>query len=614
MPVLSKNTKKVAKPKMAPESLADNFGTKKAGGTTDSSDAAKEALVEARESETANAVDSGEAKSQELNPSKRGRPTTKIPKKSNKGSNQDPLTRYDLLRELSKGIIAADPLSGGVKDRGKILEQYGLRTAAGNRAATVRIKFGLCLVDKDEVMEAATGCQVALVRGTTSSKDYTDKFVNYGWDGQYAGMSTIHVTEKVADVMLKMTLVEQHAWLLDPRTHETYAHYIIDGAHRVELGLEHQAKDVMKNGGLFELVHPSMPFMLRENVALGANVLSENVNKTLLLDKMLYIKKQLQYNATAAQIVARLAGAWGEAGAMSQMVQCTKLMDRPCWEALSADYGGLGVGWKTDPVFTIPLMLHPLFKECPTHLRGEIMREMIFRTHGMKAEIFPGGNTKVSKPRGREQALWIATIWTVLRNELSLEGKHAMMGRHVEQLGKAEQEALREKYSKVESCVEIGRAVGVGDGKEWAIPVHAQKKISVNNVILSVVGILGKLLGEIALPAKAQAEEKDEDVDRVTAEKKGEFKEHAVDMISDPIILHGDTTKEAMWNRVKDALKSLAQNNGIVRVHVVSSPPWGVLHDHEVADDAALTGTDVALVKHTQGFYVFNTRVGKVHL
>ena len=219
----------------------------------------------------------------------------KEPLKKKKKMSNEKINRYEELREMSDGIIQEDPEQGGIKDRGAIIERFGLRDANNAIAASVRISFLRCLVDKDADMEEATGCQVALVRGTTSTPDYKEKFLENGWDGPSAGMATIHVTPEVVKILGQKSPREQDAWLLLPNTFATYMHYIIDGAHRVELGLEHLEDKAMHRGGLFELVHPAMPFRTREHVALGSNVLSENVNKTLLLDKMLYIKKQLQY-------------------------------------------------------------------------------------------------------------------------------------------------------------------------------------------------------------------------------------------------------------------------------------------------------------------------------
>jgi hypothetical protein len=180
----------------------------------------------------------------------RGTSSVRIPKKSQGKSVANP-TRYDTLRELSRGIIEQDPqdpTKGGIKDRLAIVQQYGLLTSDGKPAPSVRIKFDRCLVDKDTQLEEATGCQVALVRGTNSSKDYEEKFLAHGWDGQYAGMCTIHVTAEVAEILAGKTTTEQHEWLRDPSTLANYQHYVIDGAHRVELGIANASNPVMTQG------------------------------------------------------------------------------------------------------------------------------------------------------------------------------------------------------------------------------------------------------------------------------------------------------------------------------------------------------------------------------
>ena len=508
----------------------------------------------------------------------------------------DKMNRYEELRLMSDGIIHEDPEQGGIKDRTAIIERFGLRDANDAIAPSVRISFSQCLVDKDADMEEATGCQVALVRGTTSTQEYKEKFLENGWDGQYAGMATIHVTPEVVKILGQKSAREQDAWLLLPNTLAKYMHYIIDGAHRVELGVEHAEEKAMQRGGLFELVHPSMPFRTREHVALGSNVLSENVNKTLLLDKMLYIKKQLQYKAKVTDMVERLGGCWGEAGAVSQMLQCTKLMNRKAWEALSEDYRSLGFSNKTDPLFTITLMLSPVFKTTPEYLRGEIMMDMVMRskTTGM----YPGSNAKTNKPKGREQALWIATVWAIIRYEVGL-GKASKT--RIGSMNEQELQDVKARFEDEEVCDVIGRAVGVGDLKAYEAPTVGRKKINVTNAVQAVAAVVSQLLG-----VGGEGEEKVEGVVEAPENTKmkvnEEYKEQPVTLNSLPVVYLADSTQAATWSKVQRALEAIAKDHDVTRVHVVTSPPWGVLtgHEFEGQDDVAMTPTQISEVNNTK--------------
>ena len=520
----------------------------------------------------------------------------KEPLKKKKKMSSEKINRYEELRVMSDGIIQEDAEQGGIRDRAAIIERFGLRDANNAIAASVRISFLRCLVDKDADMEEATGCQVALVRGTTSTQEYQEMFLENGWDGQYAGMATIHVTPEVAKILGQKSAAEQDAWLLLPSTLASYQHYIIDGAHRVELGLQHSEEKAMERGGLFELVHPGMPFRTREHVALGSNVLSENVNKTLLLDKMLYIKKQLQYKAKVNDMVERLGGCWGEAGAVSQMLQCTKLMNRKAWEALSEDYRSLGLSNKTDPLFTITLMLSPVFKTTPEDLRGEIMMDMVMRckTTGM----YPGANAKTSKPKGREQALWIATVWAIIRYEVSLgNGSKTRIG----SMNAQELQEVKERFENVEVCDAIGRAVGVGDLKAYEAPTVGRKKITVNNAVQAVAAVVSKLLG-----SGGEGEVREDGVvdapENTKLKSNEEYREQPVTLNSLPVVFLADSTQASTWGKVQRALQAIARDHEVMRVHVVTSPPWGVLtgHEFEGQDDVAMTPTQISEVNNTK--------------
>jgi hypothetical protein len=448
--------------------------------------------------------------------------TTKIDKKLKSQPTKE-THRYATLREMSGGIIEEDKrLKNPCKTRKDVIEKYALKDINGIKLPAVRINYRMCLVDKDEKMKATVGSEVGLVRGTVSNTDFIAAFLKHGWDAQLAGVCTIHVTEDVAEILAKMTLREQTDWLSLPETLRDYKHYIIDGAHRVELGLE---KFSPTDDGIFILMHPSMPFENRERVALSSNALSIMINTTDLRDKLVYVIKKLQYGYTCKEIKEDVQGSWGEDGAMSQLKQCAEILDLKGWKALHMDYESLNPQ-KKSPVMTIAILLLPLFKAMPQDIRGDVLVDIVTKT--MKKEIYPGCGQSCRKPVGREQALWVSTVRHMCLKEVGL-GKVSKLiiikGMSAENLA-----AMELKFRKEDINSEIGRAVGVGDGKVWTPPTVDHKKLNSANVMQAVNVIMKRLLGEPYYQPKQVRSEDEEDEEEVTATLEEEYQEHPVEV------------------------------------------------------------------------------------
>ncbi len=124
---------------------------------------------------------------------------------------------------MSAGVIEVDRRSRNpCKTRKDVMDKYALRDASGNQLPSVRIKYAMCHIDKDEVIKVAIGSDVGLVRGTLSTAEFVKSFLAHGWESQYAGICCIHVTAEVAALMSKIDLAEQTAWLSHPDTLAKY--------------------------------------------------------------------------------------------------------------------------------------------------------------------------------------------------------------------------------------------------------------------------------------------------------------------------------------------------------------------------------------------------------
>ena len=75
------------------------------------------------------------------------------------------------------------------------------------------------------------------------------------------------------------------------------------------------------------------------------------------------------------------------------------------------------------------------------------------------------------------------------------------------------------------------------------------------------------------------------------------FEEHPVETHGSPDCFQGDSTSERTWARIKEAVEETRQH-GATRVHVVTSPPWGVLHGKtgDGDEDSRLTPTQIGMV------------------
>jgi hypothetical protein len=532
----------------------------------------------------------GDAKEGEDDEGAEKQPRTKITKKTGKQEDkkgqEKGKNRYEMLREQSAGVIEMDRRGKNpCKTRKDVMDKYALVDAAGNQLPSVRIKYAMCHIDKDEVIRAAIGSDVGLVRGTLSTAEFVKSFLAHGWVSQYAGICCIHVTPEVAAILSKMTIAEQNAWLSHPDTLANYPQYIIDGAHRVELGT---AKFGPDKEGVFFLLHPSCPFENREKTALSSNALSIMNNTTNFRDKLVFVIKKVKYGFTCKEIKDAVDGNWGEDGAMSQLKQCAETLDLKGWQALGLDYDSVDGTHKKAPVMTIALCLYPLFKSMPDNIRGDILTDIVTRT--LKKEIYTGCGVSCRKPSGREQALWVSTVRHLCSKEIRL-GKNSKLI-VIQGMAPDALATLETKFSKEEINSEIARAVGVGDGKEWNPPTVDNKKANVGNVMQAVHAVMKKLLGESFFQPKFDKEEVEEDEDdESVAVDEVEYREHPVETKSDALAFLGDATKGRTWGDAEAAWKAIFDDHDIKRIHVVTSPPWGVLQGQtsDGQDDAALT-------------------------
>jgi hypothetical protein len=499
--------------------------------------------------------------------------------------------RYAILREMSGGIIEDDQRGRNpCKTRKDVMDKYALKDSNGKPLATVRIKYAMCYIDKDDKIKAAIGSEVGLVRGTVSTADFVASFLKHGWESQYAGICTIHVTEEVAGILSKMTLAEQTAWLSHPDTLAKYPQYIIDGAHRVELGGENFGPD---HEGVFCLLHPCCPFENRERTALSSNSLSIMNNTTNFRDRMVYVFKKVKYGYTCKEIKDDVQGSWGEEGAMSQLKQCAETLDLKGWTALSMDYDSVNQ-LKKAPFMTIALCLYPLFKSMPDEVRGDVLLDIVNRT--LKKENYPGCGLSSRKPGGREQALWVSTLRHLCQREISLGNKSKFV--IIKAMFPTDITALDAKFKNDDINNEIARAVGVGDGKEWNPPTVDNKKATTGNVMQAVNALMKKILGEPFFQAKADKEEEEEEDEESVAAEEVEFREHPVECAIDACGIVGDATSGKTWNSAIGYAKGIFKDYPVKRIHVVSSPPWGVLQGQtsDGQDDAALTPSSIGEV------------------
>ena len=506
--------------------------------------------------------------------------------------------RYEHLRILAKGIIEADKGENQkIRKRQEILRMYEVPMPDGSPTTTDRVQYGKCYIDKDDEMQELTGCEIGLVRGMDSICAFIEEFKAEGWDAQMSGLCTIHVTQEVRAIMNQMSRKEQDAWLRLPATLLKYDHYIIDGAHRVEIGI---GEFGALASGCFGLIHPSIPFELREKLAISSNTISEIVNKTTLRDKLLFMAKQLQYKRTIPQICHTLDGAWGDVGAMSLLRQVVTRLDRPCWDALNKDYGSVGNRKKNEPMFGQTLMLMPIFKTIPQHLRGIIMQDMVAKT--MDGTTYVGCSSSSQKPKGREQALWIASIKATCLAELSLHTKSKLQ---VVKAQDAEENAeLQKRFKGDDIHLVIAKEIGISDSKDWTAPLHLQKKVNVQTAQKAVNNIVHKILGEPMFKAHieviketAEKDEKEKDEEDVSEE----FREFRVEAIQGPHFLQGDATQGGTWNRIKEHITDIKSGCDVTRVMLVFSPPWGVLAEKtkEGMEDAEITPSQISEVIRT---------------
>ena len=147
----------------------------------------------------------------------------------------------------------------------------------------------------------------------------------------------------------------------------------------------------------------------------------------------------------------------------------------------------------------------------------------------------------------------------------------------------------------------IAREVGVGDGKDWTPPAHEKKKLTTKNALAAAKSVVAKLMGNVAGDAKNASDgenEKKEKVQEEEEESEMVFEEYPVETQGSPDCFQGDSTIERTWVRIKETIVELRQH-GATRVHVVTSPPWGVLHGKtgEGEEDNPLTPTQIGMVK-----------------
>jgi hypothetical protein len=519
-------------------------------------------------------------------------------KQSTKKTGKSKQNRYEALRVMSQGLIEADKGERqNFRKRQEILRAYEVPMPDGSPPTNVRIKYGKCYIDKDDEMQELTGCEVGLVRGMDSIGAFVDVFKAEGWDAQMSGLCTIHVTDEVWLIMRNMTRDEQNAWLRLPTTLLKYVHYIIDGAHRVEIGFAEFGPEAT---GCFGLVHPSIPFELREKLAISSNTMSEILNKTTLRDKLLFMAKQLQYKRTIPQICHMLDGAWGDVGAMSLLRQVVTRLDRTCWDALNLDYSSVGNKKKTEPMFGQTVMLLPVFKTLPAGVRGSIMQDMVTKT--VDGTNYAGCSNSSQKPKGREQALWIASIKGMCLAELKLHTKSKLQ--IVKTQKAVDNEDLLKRFTADDIHHVIAKEIGIGDSKDWSAPMWQQKKVTVATAPKLLTAIAHKILGEpmfkTVIEVITEPEEKGEKDEKEDEDEPEEFREYPVEAIQGPHFMQGDSTQPSIWTRVKECIADIAQANDVGRVMLVFSPPWGVLSDKtkEGMEDAEITIGQIHEVTH----------------
>ena len=110
--------------------------------------------------------------------------------------------------------------------------------------------------------------------------------------------------------------------------------------------------------------------------------------------------------------------------------------------------------------------------------------------------------------------------------------------------------------------------------------------------------IMKRLLGEPYYQAKQVRSEDEEEEEEVAATVEEEYQEHPVEVDMGVRLIKGDSTKERAWGEVAAITKEMLETHNIKRVHVVTSPPWGVLQGQtsDGQDDAALTPSSIGEV------------------
>jgi hypothetical protein len=114
----------------------------------------------------------------------------------------------------------------------------------------------------------------------------------------------------------------------------------------------------------------------------------------------------------------------------------------------------------------------------------------------------------------------------------------------------------------------------------------------------AVNAVMKKILGEPFFQTKANKEEEEEEDEESEAAEEVEFREHPVECAIDACGIVGDATSGKTWNSAIGYAKGIFKDYPVKRIHVVSSPPWGVLQGQtsDGQDDAALTPSSIGEV------------------
>ena len=141
----------------------------------------------------------------------------------------------------------------------------------------------------------------------------------------------------------------------------------------------------------------------------------------------------------------------------------------------------------------------------------------------------------------------------------------------------------------------------MGIGKAFNPPTFDNKKVTAGNAMRALTVCLKKLFGEsFVKEAPVQVVADVEEDEEVEGAETFEYSEHPVEFGEECRTHLGDASNPQTWREIKISILELFDSHqGVTRVHIVTSPPWGVLtgQNKDGQADAPLTRKQIGEVK-----------------